>query len=41
MLEAKGRILVATARLQGAILLTRDEKILAYAKGKQLTVMAV
>lgn len=35
------RILVATARRQGAILLTRDEKILAYGKAKHLSVMAV
>jgi len=35
------RILVATARRQGAIFLTRDEKILAYGKAKHLSVMAV
>jgi PIN domain nuclease of toxin-antitoxin system len=35
------RILVATARRQGAILLTRDEKILSYGKAKHLSVMAV
>jgi PIN domain nuclease of toxin-antitoxin system len=34
------RILVATARREGAILLTRDEKILAYGKAKHLSVMA-
>jgi len=34
------RILVATARRQGAILLTRDEKILSYGKAKHLSVMA-
>jgi PIN domain nuclease of toxin-antitoxin system len=35
------RILVATARLQAAVLLTRDERILAYGKEKHLSVMAV
>ena len=35
------RILVATARREGAILLTRDEKILAYGKAKHLSVMMV
>lgn len=35
------RILVATARRLGAILLTRDEKILAYGKARHLSVMAV
>ena len=35
------RILVATARRQGAIFLTRDEKILVYGKAKHLSVMAV
>ena len=35
------RILVATARRQGAVLLTRDEKILVYGKAKHLSVMAV
>jgi len=35
------RILVATARRQGAIFLTRDEKILAYGRAKHLSVMAV
>ena len=35
------RILVATARRQGAIFLTRDEKILSYGKAKHLSVMAV
>jgi PIN domain nuclease of toxin-antitoxin system len=34
------RILVATARQEGAILLTRDEKILAYGKAKHMSVMA-
>lgn len=35
------RILVATARREDAVLLTRDEKILAYGKTKHLPVMAV
>jgi len=35
------RILVATARLLGATLLTRDERILAYGKGKLVSVMPV
>ncbi len=35
------RILVATARQQGAIFLTRDEKIVSYGKAKHLSVMAV
>jgi PIN domain nuclease of toxin-antitoxin system len=35
------RIIVATARREGAILLTRDERIIAYGKGKHLPVMAV
>jgi PIN domain nuclease of toxin-antitoxin system len=35
------RILVATARLLGATLLTRDERILAYGKGKHVPVMRV
>jgi PIN domain nuclease of toxin-antitoxin system len=35
------RILVATARREGAILLTRDERILAYGKAKHLSVMSV
>jgi PIN domain nuclease of toxin-antitoxin system len=35
------RILVATARLLGAALLTRDERILAYGKGKHVSVMPV
>jgi PIN domain nuclease of toxin-antitoxin system len=35
------RILVATARLLGATLLTRDERILAYGKGKHVSVMLV
>jgi PIN domain nuclease of toxin-antitoxin system len=35
------RILVATARLLGATLLTRDERILAYGKGKHVSVMPV
>lgn len=35
------RILVATARREGAILVTRDERILAYGKAKHLAVMAV
>lgn len=35
------RILVATARLLGATLLTRDERILTYGKGKLVSVMPV
>lgn len=35
------RILVATARQRGAILLTRDDKILVYGKARHLSVMAV
>jgi PIN domain nuclease of toxin-antitoxin system len=35
------RILVATARLLGAALLTRDERILAYGKRKLVSVMSV
>ncbi len=35
------RILVATARREGAIFLTRDEKILAYGRTKHLSTMAV
>lgn len=35
------RILVATARLLGAALLTRDERILAYGKRKHVSVMPV
>ena len=35
------RILVATARREGAILATRDERILAYGKAKHVAVMAV
>ncbi|MBI5576755.1 MAG: type II toxin-antitoxin system VapC family toxin [Deltaproteobacteria bacterium] len=35
------RIIVATARREGAILLTRDKRILAYGKAKHLSVMAV
>jgi PIN domain nuclease of toxin-antitoxin system len=35
------RILIATARREGATLLTRDERILAYARAKHLAVMAV
>ena len=35
------RILVATARLLGGTLLTRDERILAYGKGKHVSVKAV
>lgn len=35
------RILVATARLLGGTLLTRDERILAYGKGKLVSVMRV
>ena len=35
------RILVATARREGAILLTRDERILAYGRTKHLSTMAV
>jgi PIN domain nuclease of toxin-antitoxin system len=35
------RILVATARLLGATLLTRDERILAYGKRKLVSVMSV
>lgn len=35
------RVLVATARREGAILLTRDEKILSYGRTKHLSVMAV
>lgn len=35
------RILVATARRERAILLTRDERILAYGKKKHLSTMAV
>lgn len=35
------RILVATARLLDATLLTRDERILAYGKGKLASVMRV
>jgi len=35
------RILVATARREGAVLLTRDEKILAYGKAKHLSTMTV
>ena len=35
------RILVATARLLGGTLLTRDDRILAYGKGKHVSVKAV
>jgi len=35
------RILVATARLLGATLLTRDTGILAYGKGNRVSTMAV
>jgi PIN domain nuclease of toxin-antitoxin system len=35
------RILVATARHLGATLLTRDERILAYGKGRHVSVMSV
>ena len=35
------RILVATARLLGATLLTRDAKILTYGKGYRVSTMAV
>jgi PIN domain nuclease of toxin-antitoxin system len=35
------RILVATARREGAILVTRDEGILAYGKAKRVAVMTV
>ena len=35
------RILVATARLLGGTLLTRDDRILAYGKGKHVSIKAV
>ena len=35
------RILVATARREGAVLLEGNEKILTYGKAKHLSVMAV